>query len=130
MAKPNFGRIAGWGAKETLAGDRLPYLSLIDENVVLLRDGSLMLSLLVPGLAFETADTDDIETVLCLTTLFATSQVGERSSHVFSGGEMREQSECLADKTQWPLIGWPEVPGSCIRPDILIKTYQRVFGGQ
>jgi len=60
MAKPNFGKIAGWGAKETLAGDRLPYLSLVDENVVLLRDGSVMLSLMVPGLAFETADTDEL----------------------------------------------------------------------
>lgn len=49
-----------WARKEALAGDRLPYLALIDENTVLLRDGSVMVSLLVPGLAFETADSDEL----------------------------------------------------------------------
>lgn len=52
--------IASWGRKEALAGDRLPYLDLLDENVVLLRDGSAMISLLVPGLGFETADSDEL----------------------------------------------------------------------
>ncbi len=52
--------ISAWGRKEQLAGDRLPYLSLIDENVVLLRDGSAMISLLVPGIGFETADSDEL----------------------------------------------------------------------
>lgn len=60
MAKPDFAKLTGWGRKEVLAGDRLPYLALVDENVVLLRDGSVMLSLMVPGLAFETADTDEL----------------------------------------------------------------------
>ncbi|MCB2078456.1 MAG: VirB4 family type IV secretion/conjugal transfer ATPase [Novosphingobium sp.] len=50
----------GWGDKEALAGDRLPYEALVDENVVLLRDGSVMLSLMVPGFSFETADTAEI----------------------------------------------------------------------
>ncbi|MBV1918145.1 MAG: VirB4 family type IV secretion/conjugal transfer ATPase [Sphingomonadaceae bacterium] len=50
----------GLGRRETLAGDRLPYLAQVDENVVLLRDGSVMLSLMVPGLAFETADADEL----------------------------------------------------------------------
>ena len=50
----------GLAKKEAHAGDRLPYRSLIDENVVLLRDGSVMISLLVPGLAFETADSDEL----------------------------------------------------------------------
>jgi len=49
-----------WANKEAKAGDRLPYMALVDENVVLLRDGSVMLSLMVPGLAFETADTDEL----------------------------------------------------------------------
>ena len=52
--------LKGWARKESLVGDRLPYQSLVDENVVLLRDGSVMLSLAVPGLAFETADTDEL----------------------------------------------------------------------
>lgn len=54
------GGLGGWAAKEALAGDRLPYRALADENVVLLRDGALMLSLMVPGLAFETADSDEL----------------------------------------------------------------------
>ncbi|GGD65585.1 VirB4 family type IV secretion/conjugal transfer ATPase [Erythrobacter arachoides] len=49
---------AAWSAKEAHAGDRLPYAALIDENVVLLRDGSLMAAMQVPGLLFETEDTD------------------------------------------------------------------------
>jgi type IV secretion system protein VirB4 len=49
-----------WAAKEALAGERLPYRGLVGENVVLLRDGSVMCSLLVPGLSFETADADEL----------------------------------------------------------------------
>ncbi len=30
-----------WTKREELAGDRLPYAALLDENVVLLRDGSV-----------------------------------------------------------------------------------------
>ena len=52
--------ISAWGRKEQQAGDRLLYLDLIDENVVLLRDGSAMISLLVPGIGFETADSDEL----------------------------------------------------------------------
>jgi type IV secretion system protein VirB4 len=55
-----FGGAALWARKEAKAGDRLPYLGFVDENVVLLRDGSLMLSLLVPGISFETADTEEL----------------------------------------------------------------------
>ncbi len=51
---------ASWAKKETQAGDRLPYHSLVDENIVLLRDGSVMLSLLVPGISFETTDSDEL----------------------------------------------------------------------
>lgn len=49
---------AAWSAKEAHAGDRLPYARLVDSNVMLLRDGSLMGALQVPGLLFETEDTD------------------------------------------------------------------------
>ncbi|HEY0960506.1 MAG TPA: VirB4 family type IV secretion/conjugal transfer ATPase [Novosphingobium sp.] len=42
--------------KQALAGERLPYRSLVDEHVVCLRDGSVLCSLMVPGLSFETAD--------------------------------------------------------------------------
>ncbi|MBB6124890.1 VirB4 family type IV secretion/conjugal transfer ATPase [Sphingobium subterraneum] len=53
-------RALPWAKKEALAGDRLPYAALVDENVVLLRDGSVMLALHVPGFAFETADADEL----------------------------------------------------------------------
>lgn len=49
---------AAWSAKEAHAGDRLPYLRLVEDGVLLLRDGSLMAALQVPGLLFETEDTD------------------------------------------------------------------------
>ena len=45
---------ASWSAKEARAGDRLPYARLVDEHTVLLRDGSVMTALQVPGLLFET----------------------------------------------------------------------------
>jgi type IV secretion system protein VirB4 len=47
---------AAWSSREAHAGDRLPYARLIDENTILLRDGSLMTALQVPGLLFETED--------------------------------------------------------------------------
>ncbi len=49
---------AAWSAKEAHAGDRLPYARLADPHTLLLRDGSLMSALQVPGLLFETEDTD------------------------------------------------------------------------
>lgn len=55
-----FSGAASWAGKETRAGDRLPYAALLDEGAVLLRDGSVMLALQVPGLAFETADTAEL----------------------------------------------------------------------
>lgn len=49
---------AGWSDKEALAGERLPYERLVDESTILLRDGALMTTIQVPGLLFETEDTD------------------------------------------------------------------------
>ncbi|MGV2495214.1 VirB4 family type IV secretion/conjugal transfer ATPase [Pelagerythrobacter aerophilus] len=49
---------AAWSARETRAGDRLPYAGLIDANTMLLRDGSVMAAIQVPGLLFETEDSD------------------------------------------------------------------------
>ncbi|MEL7686144.1 VirB4 family type IV secretion/conjugal transfer ATPase [Citromicrobium bathyomarinum] len=49
---------AAWSAKEARVGDRLPYARLVDENTLLLRDGSLMTAIQVPGLLFETEDTE------------------------------------------------------------------------
>ncbi|WP_108788283.1 VirB4 family type IV secretion/conjugal transfer ATPase [Erythrobacter sp. Alg231-14] len=49
---------ASWSAREARVGDRLPYERLIDESTVLLRDGSVMSAIQVPGLLFETEDSD------------------------------------------------------------------------
>jgi len=49
---------AAWSAKEARAGDRLPYARLIDEQTILLRDGSVLTALQVPGLLFETEDSE------------------------------------------------------------------------
>ena len=49
---------AAWSAKEARAGDRLPYLRMVDDSTMLLRDGSVMVSIQVPGLLFETEDSE------------------------------------------------------------------------
>ncbi len=49
---------ASWSAKEARAGDRLPYARLVDESTLLLRDGSVMTAIQVPGLLFETEDSE------------------------------------------------------------------------
>ena len=49
---------ASWSAREAKAGDRLPYSRMVDENTVLLRDGSVMTAIQVPGLLFETEDSE------------------------------------------------------------------------
>lgn len=49
---------AGWSAREARAGDRLPYARLVDESTAMLRDGSVMTAIQVPGLLFETEDSD------------------------------------------------------------------------
>lgn len=49
---------AAWSAKEARAGDRLPYARMVDDHTLLLRDGSVMTTLQVPGLLFETEDSE------------------------------------------------------------------------
>ena len=65
---------AGWSAKEAPAGDRLPYAKLIDESTLQLRDGSVMTGVQVPGLLFETEDSE------ALNAHFATREVMLRST--------------------------------------------------
>ena len=60
MKRDTFAGAAAWGKREAKVGNRLPYHALLDEHCVLLRDQSLMISLLVPGLAFETADNNEL----------------------------------------------------------------------
>ena len=61
---------AAWSAKEAKVGDRLPYARLIDENTVLLRDGSLMLSLLADWYVCRMiCFSVDIASLICVTSL-------------------------------------------------------------
>ena len=68
----------GWAEKETPAGERLPYLALIDENAVLLRDGSVLCALMVPGLGFETADTADLNVHAAMREVLLRSSLDSR----------------------------------------------------
>ena len=52
---------AAWGQKEARAGDRLPYARHLDAHSLMLRDGSAMRMIQVPGLAFETEDADALD---------------------------------------------------------------------
>ncbi len=54
------GQLEALRKKEVLAGSRLPYRALLDENVMLLDDGSVMMALHVPGISFETADSAEL----------------------------------------------------------------------
>ena len=51
---------SGDWAREKPAGDHLPYRAQIDDHTLLLRDGRLLQVLMVEGLLFETADTDEL----------------------------------------------------------------------
>ena len=74
------GVFADWARKEARAGDRLPYLSLTDAagEGVLLRDGSVMAALHVPGLPAETAEAVEINAHAALRELWLRSGVDSR----------------------------------------------------
>jgi len=52
--------LARWRRREVRAGDRLPYARLEGSHLVVLRDGSLLVALHVPGWPAETAETTEI----------------------------------------------------------------------
>jgi type IV secretion system protein VirB4 len=52
---------AAWRKREARAGDRLPYARHLDAHSLLLRDGAAMRMIQVPGLPFETEDTDALD---------------------------------------------------------------------
>jgi type IV secretion system protein VirB4 len=67
-----------WRKRESGAGDRLPYLALIDDCHVLLRDGSVMTSLHVPGFAAETSDVGEVNAQAALRALWLRSGIDSR----------------------------------------------------
>ncbi|HYD24517.1 MAG TPA: VirB4 family type IV secretion/conjugal transfer ATPase [Croceibacterium sp.] len=69
---------AAWSAREAHAGDRLPYARLVDPHTLLLRDGSLMSALQVPGLLFETEDTDALNSQAAMREVMLRSNLDAR----------------------------------------------------
>lgn len=69
---------AAWAAREQKAGDRLPYARHVDEPTILLRDGSLMRTIHLDGLAFETADTEDLNNGLAMREVLLRSALDSR----------------------------------------------------
>ena len=57
---------AAWHKREARAGDRLPYRQHWNDTTLLLDDGGLMQSLAISGLAFETADADQLNHMLAV----------------------------------------------------------------
>ncbi|MDE2339821.1 MAG: hypothetical protein KGL21_01965, partial [Alphaproteobacteria bacterium] len=55
---------AAWARKEARAGDRLPYAAHWNDQTLLLRDGALMQTLSIGGIAFETEDADQLNHLL------------------------------------------------------------------
>jgi type IV secretion system protein VirB4 len=55
---------AAWSNREAKASDRLPYRRHIDAETIELRDGSIMRSIQVEGIAFETEDSDTLNHLL------------------------------------------------------------------
>jgi type IV secretion system protein VirB4 len=47
-------------AREQSAGSRLPYAHHVNDRVLRLRDGTLMLAIRMRGLLFETAESDEL----------------------------------------------------------------------
>jgi type IV secretion system protein VirB4 len=57
---------AAWARREARAGDRLPYARHLDEATVVLRDGSLMRTIRVAGMPFETEDAAQVDHLLAV----------------------------------------------------------------
>ena len=76
--KPPSKGASGWARREQRAGDRLPYWRMVDERTIELRDGSLMRSIYVPGMAFETADADELNQALGVREMLLRSTLDSR----------------------------------------------------
>ena len=57
---------AAWAAREARAGDRLPYLRHVDPATLMLRDGSLMRTLRIAGIPFETEESAQVDHLLAV----------------------------------------------------------------
>ncbi len=55
---------AAWGKREARAGDRLPYAAHLDGHMLALRDGSVMRSLHIAGVPFETEESAQLNHML------------------------------------------------------------------
>lgn len=69
---------AAWAGHEASAGDRLPYQALLDDGSLLLRDGSLLRTIHVAGLAFETEDSEALNHRLAVREVMLRSALDAR----------------------------------------------------
>lgn len=69
---------ASWARCEASAGDRLPYKALLADGSLLLRDGSLLRTIHVAGLAFETEDSDTLNHRLAVREVMLRSALDAR----------------------------------------------------
>lgn len=69
---------AAWSRRESRAGARLPYARHVTAETILLRDGALMRSLRVPGLAFETEEAAQLDQALAVREVMLRSALDAR----------------------------------------------------
>ena len=69
---------AAWSRRESRAGIRLPYARHVDAETLSLRDGALMCSLRVPGLAFETEESAQLDHALAVREVMLRSTLDAR----------------------------------------------------
>ncbi|MBB4086954.1 VirB4 family type IV secretion/conjugal transfer ATPase [Sphingomonas carotinifaciens] len=92
---------AAWGPREAKAGDRLPYARLLDEETLTLRDGGVMQVIAVPGIAFETEESEQLDHMLAVRETMLRSALDAR--FVIYHHVVRRQVEAtLADAGEDP----------------------------
>ena len=96
---------AAWSAKEARVGDRLPYARLIDESTVLLRDGSVMSSIQVPGLLFETEDSAALNAHAATREVMLRSALDSRPPIRCSSGT-RSPAHSRCSRSRCSLASW------------------------
>ena len=95
---------ASWARREASAGDRLPYQALQDDGSLLLRDGSLLRTIHVAGLAFETEDSEALNHRLAVREVMLRSALDARHVIYHHVIRRRIQPELTADFDS-PLAG-------------------------
>lgn len=91
------GAPAAWWRRERRAGERLPYAALSDGQTLRLRDGSLLQSLAISGLPFETADAEQLDHLLAVREVMLRAALD--SSFVLYHHVVRRRVEAVLEGT-------------------------------